>query len=245
MADDVQALCEAGQRQLYATDYWQAEQTLEQAEAIIYQQRDWDTLSRVYLPLQEARRQRRQLSGEGTIDLSTHIARDASSNIDAAAIALRITHGQVLVAGFGTIAPAIALRKIARQRQLYLDVFLAAAYPVGGSVGVLIVPSDDVALPPAQAYSPDELLRRSPPHAILLPIDQLPPPQPRGDTKTFAYTMDLFEQLHRPFLALADAAQPLEQKVMLYRRTIEVDYAAEFAHQRLSNTARELARQKA
>lgn len=244
MADDVQALCELGQSHLIETEYWQAERSLERAEAIAYASRDWDTLARVYMPLQEARRQRRQLSGEGVIDLSSHIARSADVALDAEAIVSSTKHGQLLVAGFGTIAPAVALRKIARERMLYLDVFLAAAYPVSGGIGVLIVPRDDIALPAPGTYSPDDLIRRAPPHSILLSADQLPPPQKRGDTKTFAYTMDLFEQLHRPFLAMADAAQDLEQKIGLYKQTIEVDYAAEFAHQRLSNVARELARQR-
>jgi len=243
-APDLQSLCETGQQHLLATDYWQAERLLEQAEAVAYAKRDWDTLSRVYMPLQESRRQRRQLSGEGAIDLSTRIARSADDLLDAESTVTTTPHGQLLIAGFGTIAPAIAAREIVRERMLYLDVFLGAAYSVGGSVAVLIVPRHDIAVPPPGEYSLDDLIRRAPPHSILLPAHQLPVPQPRGDTKSFAYTMDLFEQLHRPFLAMADAASDPEQKIALYRATIEVDYAAEFAHQRLSNIARDLSRQR-
>ena len=34
-----------------------------------WRHRDWDTLARLYMPLQEARRQRRQRCGEGTVAL--------------------------------------------------------------------------------------------------------------------------------------------------------------------------------
>jgi hypothetical protein len=52
--------------------------------------------------------------------------------------------------------------------------------------------------------------------------------------------MALWERLHVPFLAAADAeANPL-RKIAGYRQTIEVDYACELAHQHLADVAREL-----
>jgi hypothetical protein len=54
--------------------------------------------------------------------------------------------------------------------------------------------------------------------------------------------MDLWERLHSPFLSHADSlADPIE-KIAAYRRTIDVDYACEFAHQRMADTVKQLAR---
>ena len=62
-APTLQQLCELGQQQLMATDYLRAEATLVQAEQLAIQTGDFDTLSRLYMPLQEARRQKRQRCG--------------------------------------------------------------------------------------------------------------------------------------------------------------------------------------
>ena len=78
---DVQALCEQGQQLLMETRYWDAERALAQAERIAWEARDWDTLARLYMPLQEARRQRRQRCGEGVIALDL-LAEGASDQID-------------------------------------------------------------------------------------------------------------------------------------------------------------------
>src|SRR4051794_17215506 len=67
--DELQVLCEQGSEQLIRTEYLQAERSLAAAEAIAWKQRDWDTLSRLYMPLQEARRQKRQRCGEGFVCL--------------------------------------------------------------------------------------------------------------------------------------------------------------------------------
>ena len=56
--DDLQSRCELGQQQLMRTEYLDAEATLASAEAEAWEKRDFDTLSRLYMPLQEARRQR-------------------------------------------------------------------------------------------------------------------------------------------------------------------------------------------
>jgi hypothetical protein len=56
--------------------------------------------------------------------------------------------------------------------------------------------------------------------------------------------MSIWERLHAPFLAAADMQVDPIQKIHAYRRTIEVDYACELAHQKLSDTARQLARQR-
>ena len=48
--------CEQGQEQLIHQEYLEAEATLESAERQAWHQRDWEAISRLYMPLQEARR---------------------------------------------------------------------------------------------------------------------------------------------------------------------------------------------
>ena len=66
---DVQELAELGSEQLFRMQYLDAIATLEQAEAMALEAKDWDSLSRLYMPLQESRRQVRQRCGEGTVKL--------------------------------------------------------------------------------------------------------------------------------------------------------------------------------
>jgi hypothetical protein len=243
MPVDPQQLCEIGQSHLVAMRYLDAEEALTAAEATALDRQDWDTLSRLYMPLQECRRQRRQRCGEGTIRLDL-LAESEHRQPDPAEIVARYPHGQLLVAGWASIEPAIRLRELAAQRQLYLETFLAAVYPMnGGATCVAIVPTTEVALPPASVgASVDHLIARLPPFSIVLAPSELPTGAKTGDTHTFAFTMALWERLHLPFLTAADQTRDLTQRVHAYRRTIEVDYACELAHQRLSDTARALVR---
>ncbi len=241
--DRLQQLCFEGQNHLLETDYIAAERALVEAEAIALEAGDWDSLSRLYMPLQEARRQRRQRCGEGMIVMD-RVAHTAADTIDPQAIVDQYPQGQLLIAGFGSIEPAVRARQLARERGLYVDVFLAASYWVNGEVAVAIVPTENVAVPEEGEYSVDELTRRLPPHALVLPAKDLPRGERKGDTSTFAQTMAMFEKLHLPFLAIADTTTSPKMKIDGYRKTIEVDYACELAHQRLSDVARQLARRK-
>src|SRR5204863_359589 len=81
-------------------------------------------------PLQEARRQRRQRCGEGVVALDL-VPEGPADVVDPHHVLTNYPQGQVLVAGWGTIAPAVELRRLAAERGLYLETFLAAAYPVG------------------------------------------------------------------------------------------------------------------
>jgi hypothetical protein len=242
VANELQALCDLGQRQLMEMDYLVAEATLARAEAQAWAKRDFDTLSRLYMPLQEARRQRRQRCGEGIVQLDLLAEREGAQP-DASAIADEISAGQLLVAGWGSIAPALRLREIARERSLYLESFLAAAYPItGGQRAVVIVPLADVALPRPVEQSIDALLGQLPPHCIVVHENELPRGRRTGTVQTYAETMSAWERLHAPFLAAADMQVDPLQKIEHYRRTIRVDYACELAHQKLSAVARDLAR---
>ena len=238
---DTQELAEIGSEQLTRMDYLNAIETLEKAEAIAWESRDWDLLSRVYMPLQEARRQVRQRCGEGEVKLDI-LANDLTDPPDVQVLVAQIPHGQVLIAGWGSIEPAVTLRKIIKQRKMYLETFLAAVYPVGSGRAVVIVPTDKVILPEPTPRSIDQLIALLPPHAIVKADRELPAGIRQGTPETYAMVMDLWERLHTPFLAAADATRDPIQRIAAYRHAISVDYACELAHQKLSATAHELAR---
>jgi hypothetical protein len=239
---DVQSLCQRGQELLAETEYLAAERALVGAERLALAAKDWDTLARLYMPLQEARRQRRQLCGEGTVALDL-LAESPADRLDARHIVGNYPHGQFLVAGWGTIQPAADVRRLQAEHDLFVETFLAAVYPVtGGARAVVIVPTEDVTLPPPDDRPLDLLLPLLPPHSIVLPASDLPAGARKGTPATFAETMAIWERLHLPFLALADATTDPVLRIDAYRKTIRVDYACELAHQKLSNTAHELAR---
>jgi hypothetical protein len=239
-SDDLQSLCATGQRQLVEMDYLAAEATLVRAEELALAHRDFDTLSRLYMPLQEARRQRRQRCGEGIVRLDL-LARSSSEQPDPGAIVDSYPHGQLLVAGWGSIEPALRVRQLQSARGLYLETYLGAVYPIGAGRAVLLVPLADMRLPdPSEIGSIDELVRKIPAHCVVLSESELPQGALRADTKTFAFTMSLWEKLHAPFFASADAEVDPLRKIEGYRRAIRVDYACELAHQKLADVARAL-----
>jgi hypothetical protein len=242
--DDIQQLCARGQERLMATDYLSAIDALEEAERMALVDRDFDSLARLYMPLQEARRQKRQLAGEGVVRLDI-LARSEDDRIDAGAIAGKYPKAQLLLAGWASIEPAMQLRKIARERRLFTETFLAAVYPVDGARLVVMVPHPDVTLPNVDLSIPlDRLIAALPAHSIAMHENHLPIGEQKGSAATFAKTMAIWEQLHAPFLASADQEVDLMRRILAYKRTIEVDEACELAHQRLSDTAHALARRK-
>ncbi len=240
-ADELQMLCERGQEQLIAMEYLDAEATLARAEQIAWEARDWDTLSRLYLPLQEARRQKRQRCGEGVVCLDL-IAEGPDDHMDARHVLDNFSHGQLLVAGWGSIQPALRVRELGTQHKLYLETFLAAAYPMGESQIVAIVPLPGVALPEPASRSIDELIRLLPAHSLVLPKSELPQGSRRGTYETYAQVMSMWERLHLPFLAAADHSTDPILKMEGYRQTTRVDAACELAHQKLSDVARQMMR---
>jgi hypothetical protein len=229
----IERLCEDGQDQLSRMEYLEAERTLAAAEEIAWWARDWDTLARLYMPLQEARRQRRQRCGEGIIRL-THLANGSDDRLDGRRLVQNTNHGQILIAGWGSIQPAIDARRAQLELGLYVDVFLAAVYPVEAGRIVAIVPGEDVVLPPVAPMSVDSIVQRLPAHSIVLGEAEL------SAAKTYAATMAFWEQLHAPFLAVANATVNPIRRIEAYRKTIRVDYACELAHQGISDAARQL-----
>lgn len=234
----IQALCEQGSQQLIEMDYLATDATLVRAEQLAWDKKDFDSLSRLYMPLQEARRQRRQRCGEGIVQLDLLATTDSPESLIE-----RYPQGQLLIAGLGSIFPALEFRSLQTQRQLYVDTFLAAVYPIiGGQRAVVIVPNDRVQLPPIAERNIDALLPLLPPHSIVLHENELPHGPRPGTPETFGHVMAMWERLHTPFLAAADMQPDPLRKIEHYRRVIEVDYACELAHQKLSDAARQLAR---
>jgi hypothetical protein len=232
----IQDLCDLGQQELMQMNYLQAEAALVRAESLALAADDFETLSRLYMPLQETRRQRRQRCGEGIVRLDL-IAENPGDKMEARHVIDNYSHGQLLVAGWGSIEPALQVRELAIKHELYVETFLAAAYPIGAGRAVAIVPLGSGKMPDASPRSIDELIRLLPPHSIVLNETQLSAGEQRGSTKTFAHVMSIWEQLHGPFLAQANATTLSKAKLDAYRRTIEVDYACELAHQNLSAAA--------
>ena len=234
---DLQAACELGQQQLMRTEYWAAEKTLADAEAVAWKQRNFETLSRLYMPLQEARRQRRQRCGEGIVALDL-VAQGPGDEVSGRRIVENYPHGQLLVAGWGSIAAAIEVRRLAQEHELYVETFLAAVYPAAGKGRIVIVPNEDAKLPPPAELSDEQLPKRR----IVLAEDELPAGSVKGTAETYAGVMAMWERLHAPFLAAADAQSDPIAKMKSYRDTIRVDYACELAHQKLSAAARDFLR---
>jgi hypothetical protein len=239
----LQELCESGQEALMRMDYLRAETLLAEAEQQAWAGRDWDTLSRLYMPLQEARRQRRLRCGEGVVVLDL-LAEGPDDRLDGRHVVENFPHGQLLVGGWGSVEPALQVRALQAEHGLFVETFLAAVYPVGSGRAVAIVPTPDVRLPaPTPRQSIDRLVAELPPHSIVMSADELPVGTRRGNTQTFAQVAALWERLHLPFLAAADMQADPVRKIEHYRTTIRVDYACELAHQKLSGVARDLGRQ--
>ena len=242
---ELQRQCDEGQQLLMATEYLRAERVLCDAAKKAEAAGDYDTLGRVYYPLQEARRQRRQVCGEGTIKLDL-LPCGAHDVPDPATVAERYPHGQVLLAGWASVEPARELRRIADERGLYLETYLAAAYPTAEGVTMVAL------LPHAEEDLPDEnvcvdggleaLLEGLPSDSVVLRADDLPHGASPGSAETFAKTMELWENLSLPLLNAARALEKPKQRIAGYKKAIEADYACEKAHQWLATDALLVAR---
>lgn len=242
---ELQDLCEQGQQQLMATAYLDAEASLVQAAAIAEATGDYDTLGRLYYPLQEARRQRRQVCGEGIVKLDL-LPSAPDEALDPTTIVDQYPHGQLLVASWADLTPSIEVRRLAAERKLYLETYLAAVYPVGEGVqAVALVPTETAALPSAdvsQRGGTEALLKELPAHSVVLRPDELPSGEQQGDTVTFARTMALWERLSLPFLEAARERSEPRERIEGYKQAIAIDYACEKAHQWLATDALALAR---
>ena len=225
-------------------NYVEAERILTTAERVAWDQRDFDTLARLYMPLQETRRQIRIRCGEGDVALDL-FPPDPDAPMNAELILESFPFGQLLVAGWGSIDVAKDVRRLAHERGLYLESLLGAVHrTTDEGLMIAIVPTEDTPVPESTELSRNDLWKALPANSLLLRSDDLPHGVRRGTTETFAKVASLWERLHLPYLRDADAEPDPVRRIELYRRTIAVDYACELAHQKLSHTAKELARRK-
>ena len=203
---------------------------------------DWDSLSRLYMPLQEARRQRRLRCGEGVVCLDL-LATGPDDSLQGQQVIENYPHAQLLVAGWANIEPALEVRRLQPRHELYVEAFLGAVYPLaGGKTVVTIVPDGREVLPDARPRSADALRDLLPKGSLVIPVEELPVGASRGNVESFGRMEAIWEQLHRPYLAAADAIDTPLRRIEAYRHVIEIDYACELAHQNLAGAARELAR---
>ena len=150
------------------------------------------------------------------------------------------SHGQLLVAGWGSIEPAVRVRELAAQHNLYLETFLAAAYPAGEGQVVAIVPLPEVHLPEATPRAIDELIPGfCRPIASCCRQGSFRREAAAGRMKPMHKSCRC-GRIHLPFLAAADHATEPVLKMEGYRKTIRVDAACELAHQKLPDVARQL-----
>jgi hypothetical protein len=237
----LQQLCEQGGHELIRTDYLAAIDTLGQAERMAWEARDFDTLSRVHMPLQEAYRQARLRCLEGAVALN--LLAGPTTPMDAAAVLDRYPRGQLLIGGWGTVAPAAAARRLAAQRRTYVEVFLAAVFPLTDAPPVAVVlPEETVRLPDAEPRRLAQLATLLPAEAVILSSADLPPAAERATPLLEQFVLELWERLHAPLLAAAEAQPDLLQRIAGYRTTLAADPGCELAHQNLSIAARQLAR---
>src|SRR5687768_5264746 len=194
-----------------ATNYLAAEKILVEAERIALDEKQFETLARLYMPLQETRRQRRQKCGEGIVRLDL-IAQGPHDRITGREVLENHSFGQLLVAGWGTIQPALELRRLQQELGLYVETFLAAVFPTNpGSIVAILAEESPLPLPDPRPL--DELKKALPPHTLFYKPTDLPAGPRRGTYETYSQVMQMWERLHGPYLAAADAQKDPNQKI--------------------------------
>ena len=101
-----------------------ADRLLSELEELAFATRDVDSLKRIWPSLAEARRRRRARAAAGRIDLHTHTtASDGEMTVEQL-ICRHFVQGQILIDDHNIIDSLLAARRLIRERDLELDVFL-------------------------------------------------------------------------------------------------------------------------
>jgi len=117
--NDLDELMERATAALTATRYLDAEALCLRALAAARAADDWAYYARIVLPLQEARRQRRMIAAEGSVQLGTGAIGDLRAwAVEHAPACLVVTHPH-------TAGEAAGLVAAARDQQRYLEVLFA------------------------------------------------------------------------------------------------------------------------
>jgi hypothetical protein len=140
--EQLQEQCELGQRELMATNYLAAEKILIEAE------RDRAS-SKTNLKHSHAFTCPSRRPGASGVSAAAKepfcldlVAQGPDDEISAERILDKYPFGQLLVAGWGTIQPALEIRRLQQERGLYVETFLAAAFPTTKGTIIVIVPED-------------------------------------------------------------------------------------------------------
>lgn len=221
---------EQASQALARMDYLTCETLCVAALAEARQQRRWPYYARILLPLQEARRQRRQIAAEGTIRLGTTSLTgepaDWLDELETGCIVVTPPHGQ---------AEATALQQAAREQRRYVEVIwsqsdrTANQWRIGSFTGPRI--TCERPAPPARWQD------------CWLAAEAPPEPAPAGHSQTPAdWCLDTMEALGDAAIekveARTDAIPGGEQRVALLEPMLEVVPDHEILHQKLGDAAR-------
>jgi len=190
---------------------------------------EFETLSRLYMPLQEARRQRRQRCGEGN-----RLLRFDLLKVLAIQIPVQRVLGEVFFrpASSSPAGPAFnphwKYAGFSRSSTCNVETFLAAVYPTTEARIIAIAPENSPLASSRSASARIAPAAPPPAHAFLFAATASQGVLARALYQTYSQVMSMWESLHAPFLAAADAEPDPIKKNHAYRRTIGVDYACEF-----------------
>ena len=244
--EELQQLCDRGQQHLLACDYVHAIQLLAWAESVAFKARDFDTLARLYMPLQEARRLFRQRCGEGMFDLHAFSEPDVDrveeipEGLDDP---IKSLFGQFAFGFFDGPRGSLDYRTLFRASHVYAETFICKRYHGPDCYYVAFLPDEKARFRPnVSASSLKEIESALSIGAFVLKSSDIPRPKAKGDNDTFAFVMSIWERLHAPYLKRARSETDPLRRIELYRETLRVDPACEGAHQELAKLAQQLAR---
>jgi hypothetical protein len=221
---------EQASQALARMDYLACEALCVQALAEAREQARWAYYARILLPLQEARRQRRQMAADGTIRLGTASLSgqptDWLQHLQAGCIVVTEPHGP---------EQAQALMEAARQAKQHLEVLYAANEPSANPWAIRSFAGPRI-----------EVERAAPPASWVdrwLEANAVPEPAPAGHSQTPAdWFLDASEALGDAAIdkveARTDAIPGGDQRVALLEQMLQVVTDHEILHQKLGDAAR-------
>ncbi len=224
-------MMEEASQALARMDYIACERLCQQALDAARRDGDWWTYSRILLPLQEARRQRRINASEGVLRLGS-----TSLPVDIGEWADQLTCGSIVLTRPHKVEHARALLERAREEGRYVEVLLAecSADSPTWRVVSFMTPDPSVTTAPAPpAEWRDKWL--TPAGMAAVACENQHPSD---------YFLDLTEALGDQVIAAAMAEDDPMKQFERLERGLEVLTDHEKLHQRLTEAARRLAHQQ-
>jgi hypothetical protein len=230
MPQTLDELMEQASQALARMDYLTCERLCVQALGQARQQKRWAYYARILLPLQEARRQRRQIAAEGTIRLGTASLAGAPADwLD------QLTAGCILVTHPHTADDAKALADAVHEKQRFVEVLFADCEITDDPWRVRSFQGPRI-----------EVRRPAPPDAWRdrwIQAEEHAEPAPADQSQTPAdWFLDTSEALGdaatEKIEARSDAIPGGEQRVWLLEEALPVTADHEILHQKLGDAAR-------